>query len=72
MITAGGDGGVKIRDTGLGTETLAARSTGPLAAAALTPDGFQLVAAGWDGGLTFWDARPVERVAGREALRAAR
>ena len=38
---------------------IALRYTGPLAAAALTPGGFQLIAAGWDGVLTFWDARPI-------------
>ena len=61
IITAGHDGGVKIWDAVLGTETLELRHDGPVASALLTPDGYQLIAAGWDGVVKFWDGTPVTR-----------
>ncbi|MGO9815065.1 MAG: WD40 repeat domain-containing protein [Isosphaeraceae bacterium] len=55
----------------LGTETFELRHGEPLAGAAMTRDGFQLIAAGWDGTLTFWDATPIVRDPGKGALRSA-
>ncbi len=62
---------VKLWDAVLGTETFELRHGEPLAGAAMTRDGFQLIAAGWDGTLTFWDATPIVRDPGKGALRSA-
>ena len=72
VITAGEDGRVKIWDTVIGSETYELRCSAPLAAALLTPDGFQLIAADWSGLLTFWDATPITRIAGRGAVAKSR
>ena len=37
----------------------------PVAAAAFMPDGLRILAAGWDGIVTVWDARPVRWIPGR-------
>lgn len=70
-LTAGADGAVKLWDAVLGTETFELRHGEPLAGAAMTRDGFQLIAGGWDGTLTFWDATPIVRDPGQGALRSA-
>jgi WD40 repeat protein len=68
IITAGADRTVKLWDAVLGSETLELRQDAPVSAVAMTRDGFRLLAGGWDGMWTLWDAMPVVPNPGQGAV----